>query len=182
MPVMPQNITLHDRTFEPFLPAAEIAKAVAAVAGKLNREYAGKEPVFLGVLNGAFMFAADLFKHLAFPCHITFVKLSSYQGTQSTGQVQQLLGLTSSLQGKDVIVLEDIVDTGRTVQEIRRLLAEQKPASLAIATAFDKPTCRQCEAKADYVGLELPDAFVVGYGLDYNGLGRNYPCLYKTIE
>lgn len=175
-------ITIHDRKFEPYISPEKIQDAVKAVADQINRDYAGKEPVFLGVLNGAFMFAADLFKHLTIPCHISFVKLSSYAGTQSTGQVKQLMGLTENLAGRDIIVLEDIVDTGKTVEELKVLINLQNPATVKIATAFDKPSCRKHSCEVNYAGLELPDAFVLGYGLDYDGLGRNYPGLFKTIN
>ena len=175
------NIVLHGREFEPFLPASEISQAIQKVADQINHDYKDREPVFIGVLNGAFMFASDLFKLLHVPCYISFVKLSSYVGTQSTGQVKQLMGLTESLKGRHVIVLEDIIDTGKTVVELKALLKELQPGSVAIATMFDKPSCRQHEIKADYHGISLPDEFVVGYGLDFDGLGRNYPDLYRTV-
>ncbi|WP_139924218.1 hypoxanthine phosphoribosyltransferase [Hymenobacter sp. DG01] len=177
----PDHISLHNKQFEPYLSATQLAEAVQAVAARLNQDYAGQTPLFVAVLNGSFMFVADLLKHITLDCEVSFIKVASYQGTSSTGEVKELLGLTEDLQGRPVIILEDIVDTGHTMRMLLDTLAEKQPASLEVATLFLKPECLQHELSIRYVGLSIPNDFIVGYGLDYDGLGRNYPDVYKAV-
>jgi hypoxanthine phosphoribosyltransferase len=177
----PDHISLHNKQFEPYLSAERLTAAIAALATQLNQEYAGKTPLFVAVLNGSFMFAADLMKVLHIPCEITFIRVASYQGTSSTGKVQEVLGLTEDLAGRHVVVLEDIVDTGHTMRMLLDTLGARQPASLEVATLFMKPECLQHVLSVRYVGLSIPNDFIVGYGLDYDGLGRNYPDVYKAV-
>lgn len=171
-------MVLHEKEFVPYLPADELSAAVQAVAARISADYAGRRPLFVAVLNGAFMFAADLLKHVTVDCEITFIRVASYEGTQSTGQLKELLGLHEDVRGRDVIIVEDIVDTGHTMHALLAQLAEQGPASLEIATLFYKPASLQHALKLRYVGREIPNDFIVGYGLDYDGLGRNLPDVY----
>ncbi len=145
------------------------------MAGQINQEYAGKQPLFVVVLNGAFLFAADLMKHLTISCEITFIRVASYAATESTGQVKQILGLDESIAGRDLIVVEDIVDSGLTISEVCDQLRTDNPASVAIATLLFKPAALTKAIHLDYVGFEIENQFVLGYGLDYDGLGRNTP-------
>ncbi|GGG58524.1 hypoxanthine phosphoribosyltransferase [Hymenobacter glacieicola] len=177
----PDHISLHNKQFEPYLSAAQLAQAIQQVAARLNHDYHGQTPLFVAVLNGSFMFAADLLKAVTLPCEVSFIRVTSYQGTSSTGQVQQVLGLTEELAGRHVVILEDIVDTGHTMRMLLDTLAEKQPASLEVATLFLKPECLQHELPIRYVGLSIPNDFIVGYGLDYDGLGRNYPDVYKAV-
>ena len=178
---MVQTVTLHGKEFKPYLSADELAAAVGAVARRLNQDYAGRCPLFVAVLSGSFMFAADLLKHVTVDCEIAFIRVASYEGTQSTGQLKELLGLHESLRGRDVIILEDIVDTGHTMRALLGQLAEKEPASLEVATLFFKPASLQHELTLRYVGREIPNDFIVGYGLDYDGLGRNLPDVYVAV-
>jgi hypoxanthine phosphoribosyltransferase len=155
---------------------------VKQVAGEINRDYAGKRPLILGVLNGCFMFVSDLMKNLEIECEISFVKFSSYQGSETTGTVNQVMGLNESIEGRDVIIVEDIVDTGLTMHKMLETLAERKPASLAIASLFLKPARLRVPVEVKYSAFEIPDRFIVGYGLDYDGLGRNLPDVYDVKE
>ena len=175
------RIVLHDKAFEPFLSAHEVELAVDRVAGEVAKEYADKEPLFIGVLNGAYFFASELLKRLPIACAITFVKVASYHGTSSTGTVAQLIGLTERIEGRHVVVLEDIVDTGNTVEHILASLAEHHPASVRIATLLFKPEAYTKNIPIDHVALRIPNAFVVGSGLDHDGLGRNLPGIYRII-
>lgn len=177
----PDHISLHNKQFAPYLSAAELATAVQDVGARLNQEYAGRTVLFVVVLNGAFMFASDLLKHITLPSEVCFIRVASYQGTSSTGQVQEVLGLTEELTGRHVVIVEDIVDTGHTMRELLRQLRQQQPASLEVATLFLKPECLQHELPIRYVGQRIPNDFIVGYGLDYDGLGRNYPDVYKAV-
>ena len=173
---MKKTVTLNDKTFEVMIPAHEIDRAVAAVAERLNADYGDKErPIFVGVLNGAFMFLSDLIKKIDFTCEISFVKLASYEGTCSTGNVECLLGLNNDIAGRHVIIVEDILDSGVTLSYLKNYLSVRQPASISIVTLLDKPSRRRADIKADYVGFEVEDAFVVGYGLDYAEKYRNLP-------
>lgn len=177
----PDYISLHDKQFKPYLSGARLLAAVQTLAEQLTQEYAGKTPLFVAVLNGSFMFAADLLKALHLPCEVAFIRVASYQGTSSTGKVQQILGLTEELAGRHVVILEDIVDTGHTMRMLLDTLGARQPASLEVATLFLKPECLQHELPIRYVGLSIPNDFIVGYGLDYDGLGRNYPDVYVAV-
>ena len=172
-------IQLHDLKFEPFISEEKITTAIDAMAVKVNQEYIGKKPVFLAVLNGAFMVASELIKRFEGDCEVAFVKLESYKGTETTGNVETLVGLNLSLENRHVVIIEDIVDTGITLAAINNILKNEKLASQKIATLFFKPTAYQKNFSINYIGLEIPNDFIVGYGLDYNGLGRNLTQVYK---
>jgi adenylate kinase len=173
-----KKIKIHNKIFEPYKSADEIQEAIRKVAEKIKDQYFGKRPIFIGVLNGCFYFAADLLKSIDFDCEISFVKVASYQGTQSTGSVRQLLGMDQKVNGRHVIILEDIVDTGNTVEAVIENLQHLNPASIAIATFLFKEDVYEKEIPIDYVALKIEPEFVVGFGLDYDGLGRNLNDLY----
>lgn len=176
------TITIHGREFAKSISNEEICAAVKEVADRINRDYAGKRPVLLGVLNGCFMFAAELMRNLEVECEISFVKLSSYQGTNSTGVIREVLGLSESITGRDVIIIEDIVDTGLTMQNMMETLGTREPASIEIASLFVKPARLQVPVNVKYSAFTIPDRFIVGFGLDYDGLGRNLPDIYDVVE
>ncbi len=176
------TIKLHDKEFKISIPETEIIKEISRVANEINRDYKGKRPILLGVLNGCFMFAAELLKRLEVECEISFVKLSSYQGTASTGVIKEVIGLSESLGGRDIIIIEDIVDTGLTMQRMLESLGTREPASIEIASLFLKPARLQVPVSVKYSALTIPDRFIVGYGLDYNGLGRNLPNIYEAVD
>lgn len=166
-------ITIKDKTFVPFISADTIQGRIQELATQINQEYADKQPLIVVVLNGAFLFAADLAKHLTITCEITFIRVASYAATESSGQVKQILGLNESIEGRDLIIVEDIVDTGLTLHQVCAQLQEKGPASIAIATLLFKPTALKEKLDLQYVGFEIENRFVLGYGLDYDGLGRN---------
>ena len=175
-------VQLHDKRFEPFISAPELDRAIDEVAGELRAKYAGRRPLFLGVLNGAYFFAAKLMERMDIECEISFVKVASYLGTSSTGTVTQLIGLTERLQDRHVVVVEDIVDTGGTVAHILEALADHAPASVSVATMLFKPDAYTKDHPIEHVALRVPNAFVVGSGLDHDGLGRNLPGIYRIID
>jgi len=179
---MEQTVTIHDLTFEPYLSSSDIGERIEQLGKNIAADFQSKTPLFIAVLNGAFMFAADLIRACNIECEITFIRLSSYTGTRSTGEVKSIVGLKEEIKGRDIIVVEDIVDTGKTLSELIPQLTEKKPASISIATLLDKPAARTHDVKVDYRGFEVPDRFVLGYGLDYNGLGRNLKDLYQLKE
>lgn len=176
------EITLHDKQFIPYLSAQAIATKTAQLALQISKDYEGRRPLFIAVLNGSFLFAADLFRNLSIEAEISFIKLASYKGTTSTGNVVTAIGLEESLYGRHVILLEDIIDTGKTLHGFIPQLQHQGPASVRIAALLTKPEALQYPVHADYTGFEIPDKFVVGYGLDYDGLGRNIPEIYQLRE
>lgn len=169
---------LHDLEFKPYLSEKELLTAVKSLAQEVEKDYDEKTPVFVGVLNGAFMFLADFMKNYTQDCEVSFTKFSSYQGTSSSGEVQTLIGM-NNLEGRDVIIVEDIVDTGHTLAKIIKALAVAKVNSYKIMSLFYKPEAYQYDIPIDYIGLEIPNKFIVGYGLDYDGLGRNLPEIYQ---
>lgn len=173
---------IKDKTFAPYLREEEIQNAIREIANAINRDYVGRKPVIVAVLNGAFMFTADLIKMLEIEVEVSFVKVKSYQGMQSSGQVKELLGLESSLHGKDVILLEDIVDSGHTIKHLLKMLDEKQVASVSIATLLFKPDALKVDVPLQYIGIRIPNLFVVGYGLDYDGLGRQYREIYQLAE
>ena len=173
------TIKLHDKNFSIYLSEEIIQQKVKELADALNREYAGKRPLFIAILNGSFMFAADIFKHLTVDAEICFIKLASYRGTKSTGQVITAIGLDHDLYDRDVVILEDIVDTGKTLNEFLPQLHHQQPRSFAIVTLLHKAEATQYPLTLAHVGFVIPDKFVVGYGLDYDGLGRNLKEIYQ---
>ena len=174
-----KSVTLHDKTFGLCISSAEIQAAVDRVAQSIIDDMKDSCPLFLVVLNGAFMFAGDLFKRINFDCEVTFIKLASYVGTQSTGNIVKLIGLSEDITGRDVIVIEDIVDSGITMGSMLEELTTLNPASIRIASFLFKPAAFSKNFKIDYIGLSIPNDFIVGYGLDYDGLGRNLPDIYK---
>jgi hypoxanthine phosphoribosyltransferase len=178
-----KKIKLKDKEFGVSLDSEEIQKIIKQIAEKINMDYNDKErPLFISILNGSFMFTADLLKQIDFNCEITFLKLSSYLGTSTTGSVKELIGINENIQGRHVIVLEDIVDTGITLEQIVLELNKQKPADIRIATFLFKPAAYKKDIKINYVGKEIPNDFIIGYGLDYDGLGRNLPDIYTLIQ
>ncbi len=179
---MTNIIKVRDKEFSLFLTAKDIDKAVDQVADMINTELNGTNPLFLCVLNGAFIFASDLLKKISFDCEISFVKLSSYMGTETTNMVRELIGLDEVLKGRTVVVVEDIIDTGITMDYTIAKLRKLGAADVRIATLLLKPAAFRMTYPIDYVGIVIPDAFIVGYGLDYDGHGRNYPDIYKIME
>ncbi len=175
-------ITLHDKLFVPYLSAKEIDHAVETVANQINADYEGTTPLFIGILNGSFMFASDLMKKINVSCEISFAKFSSYQGTASTGVIAELIGVNQAIKGRDVIVIEDIVDTGQTIEKVIRILEEKGAKSIRIATLLFKPEVFNKNFKIHYIGKHIPNKFVVGYGLDYDELGRNLEEIYQLHE
>jgi hypoxanthine phosphoribosyltransferase len=173
-----ETITVKDLSFKPFISEEELQVAIKKVAQNINKDYKGKTPIFLGVLNGSFMFMGDLMKSINLDCFTSFVKMASYEGTESTGKINELIGLNEDIEGKDIILVEDIVDTGNTLVKLYEILGEKKPKSIKIATLLYKPEAYKKSHKIDYVGKEIPNAFVLGYGLDYDGLGRNLSSIY----
>ncbi len=176
------TVQLHELRFEPFISESDVGTAIDRVAADLEVKYAGKRPLFLGVLNGAFFFAAELVKRLSMECEITFVKVASYHGTSSSGTVTQLIGLTERIEGRHIIVLEDIVDTGNTIENILASLNEHHPASVSIAAMLFKPDAYTKKIPIDHVALRIPNDFVVGSGLDHDGLGRNLPGILRIVS
>lgn len=172
------EIQLHDKHFTPFISKEKIAEAIQQLATKIAKDYSGQTPLFLGVLNGSFMFCADLLKAYPHACEISFVKLASYQQTSSTGIVTELIGLNEDLTNRSVVIIEDIVDTGTTLEKLVGLLKSHPIKELKIATLFLKPTVYKKSIPLNYIGLEIENNFIVGYGLDYDGLGRNLPEVY----
>lgn len=174
-------ITVHDKSFETYLSEETILARVKEMAGTINKDYAGKRPFFIAILNGSFMFASDLFKQLTINADICFIKLASYKGMQSSGKVLTTIGLDDDLFGKDVIIVEDIVDTGKTLHHFLPRLMHQQPQSLKIATLLHKSEATEYPLELGYVGFDIPNKFVVGYGLDYDGLGRNLKEIYQLV-
>lgn len=174
-----KNIKIKDKEFELFIEAEKIENSIDRIADRINMDLKDKNPLFIVVLNGAFMFAADLLKKIAIPCEITFVRLASYQGTESTESVQEILGLTESVENRTVVIVEDIIDTGNTLTTLIEELKKQHPREIKIATLFLKPGALKYNLHPDYVAMELPSDFIVGYGLDYDGYGRNLTDIYK---
>ena len=171
-----------DKTFRPFLSAEVLNERIKELATQINKDYIGKNPIFIGILNGSFMFASDIYKNITVPSTISFIKLVSYKGTTSTGTVITAIGLEEDLTDKDVILIEDIVDTGKTMKEFVATLHKQSPASIQICTLLHKPEALQHPLDLKYVGFEIPNKFVVGYGLDYDGFGRNSQEIFQLDE
>ena len=175
------TIRIHDKTFEIYLSETAIQERSKNIADSINEEYKDKQPLFIAILNGSFMFAADLFKYLTINSEISFIKLASYRGMKSTGNVITSIGLDADLFGKDLIIIEDIVDTGKTLYNFLPKLKDHHPSSLKIAALLHKPEATRFPLNLDYVGFSIPDKFVVGYGLDYDGLGRNLKEIYQVV-
>jgi hypoxanthine phosphoribosyltransferase len=177
-----ETLQVKDKKFAVSIPEAEILKQVKRVAGEINRDYEGREPLFLAVLNGAFIFAADLMKEVALPSEIQFIKLASYEGTTSTGAVTETIGMTADISGRDVVIIEDIVDTGLTMQHLVDSLSARSPRSIAICSLLVKPANLKIDLDIRYKCFEIPNDFILGYGLDYDGFGRNTRDIYTVVE
>ncbi len=175
-------IKVHDKTFIPYLPEAIILEKVKELAAQLDKDYAGKKPLFIAILNGSFMFASDLFKYLSIEAEICFIKLASYKGTKSTGHVITAIGLDTDITDRHVVILEDIIDTGKTMNEFLPQLRNQHPSSLKVAILLHKPEATVFPINIDYCCFSIPNKFVLGYGLDYDGLGRNIRELYRLDD
>jgi hypoxanthine phosphoribosyltransferase len=172
------TIQVHDKHFEIFISKEKIQERIAELAEKISKDYEGLNPLFIGILNGAFIFASDLFRALSIHAEISFIKLASYKGTSSSGNVLTAIGLDENIHQRNVIIVEDIVDTGKTLNTFLPELLQRGPASVKIATFLSKPDARLYDLQPDYIGFDMPDKFVVGYGLDYDRRGRNFPDLY----
>lgn len=180
---MKEHIQVRDLSFELYLSAEQIQERILVLAQELNLAYADKCPLFIGVLNGAFMFAADLMKVCDFDCEISFIKVASYRGMTSTGEVSTVIGLDKEIKGRHVIIVEDIIDTGNTMTKLMEDLTGYEPASMTLASLLLKPEALQHpHLPMGYIGFEIPNKFVLGYGLDYDGLGRNYPDIYQLVK
>lgn len=175
-------VKIKDKTFKISIPEAEILKHVKEVADRINHDMAGKNPLFLAVLNGSFMFAADLMKMITIPCEISFVKLASYQGVISTGSVKEVIGINEDLSGRTIIIIEDIVDTGLTMKRMIESIGTRNPESVHICTLLLKPEKLQEKLDVDYVAMKIPNDFIVGYGLDYDQQGRNLRDIYTVVD
>lgn len=175
-------IKVHDKQFEPYISAADIAQRIAVLGAQINLDYLTQRPLFIVILNGSFVFAADLVRHLSFDVELSFVKLSSYHGLKSSGEVITYLGLDVDIAGRHLVIVEDIIDTGKTLHSFIKDLGQKTPASVKIVSLLHKPTATIYPISIDYCGFSIPDKFVVGYGLDYDGLGRNLPEIYQLAE
>ena len=178
-----KSVQVKDRTFSIFIPENRILERVDRVAAQLTQDLENEDPLFICVLNGSFMFTADLMKRLCFPCEVTFVKMASYLGTDTTGEVRHLIGLNVDIKDRTVVVIEDIIDTGYTMREMVNTLKQKNPKEIRICTLLTKPGKRKVEdLNIDYCAMEIPNDFIVGYGLDYDGYGRNLRDIYKVVE
>ncbi|HSZ84806.1 MAG TPA: hypoxanthine phosphoribosyltransferase [Puia sp.] len=176
------SILVHDKMFEPYIGKTSIAEKIKTIAHEINNDYKNKKPLFIAILNGSFIFAADLFKQISIEAEICFIKLASYKGTKSSGQVVTAIGLDTDVFRRHVVIIEDIIDTGKTLSEFLPQLQHQQPASLKIVALLHKPEATIYPVNIDYLGFTIPNKFVLGYGLDYNGLGRNIAEIYKLVE
>ncbi|GEC72408.1 hypoxanthine phosphoribosyltransferase [Flavobacterium flevense] len=175
-------IQLHDKQFVPFISAEEIDFAIRQMVTQVEADFVDEIPVFIGVLNGSFMVVSDFVKSYTKPCEVSFVKMASYSGMASTNEVKELIGLNQDLAGRSVVVIEDIIDTGHTIVELKALFKKQNLKHFKIATLFFKPEAYKKEVKIDYIGIQIPNKFIVGFGLDYDGLGRNLPEVYQLKD
>lgn len=176
------TIKIHDKTFRISYTEEEILKHVKAIADRINKDMEGKNPLFLAVLNGSFVFAADLMRMITVPCEISFVKLASYQGTMSTGTIKEVFGINEDISGRDIIIVEDIVESGLTMKRMLESLGTRNPASIHICTLLLKPEKLKVELDIEYVAMKIPNDFIVGYGLDYDQQGRNLRNIYTLVE
>lgn len=179
---MEKLVRLNDRTFRLYKSESEIISAIRNIATKINDDYIGKRPLLVPVLNGSFMFASDLMKELKLDCELSFVKAVSYVGTSSNGKMEMLIGLNENVEGRHVIIIEDIVDSGHTLSKIIPSISQHNPASIRVAALLFKPEALKVDLSVDYIGMEIPNDFIVGYGLDYDGLGRNLRDIYQVVE
>ncbi len=177
-----ENVTVRDRKFTVSITEEAIKRRVAEVAAQISKDLEGTKPLFLAVLNGSFIFAADLMRGITIPCEITFMRVSSYEGTSSTGSVQQLIGLKEDIKGRTVVIIEDIIDSGLTMKHLLETLSEKEPADVHIASLLVKPGNLKVKLDVPYCCFEIPNDFIVGYGLDYDGEGRNLPHIYTVTD
>lgn len=179
-----KNLQIFDKCFKPYMPYDRIQKAVDEVAAKINKDFKDSDevPIFIGVLTGSFMFLADLMKRIDFACDVVFIRVASYEGTQSSGEVKQIMGLTKSVKGRKVVIVEDIVDSGTTIKELHRMLTDDGASEIRICTLLYKPSNYKGTLKIDYPAMQIPGDFIVGYGLDYNQMGRQYKGIYVLDE
>jgi hypoxanthine phosphoribosyltransferase len=176
------RVTIKDKTFETSMTEADIKARVRELAQQMSRDLEGKNPLFLAVLNGAFIFAADLMREMTIPCEISFVKLASYQGTTSTGTIKEIIGINEDLAGRTVVIVEDIVESGKTMSRMIETLGTRNPASIHICSLFVKPEKLEVDLNIEYSAFEIPNAFIVGYGLDYDQQGRQLKEVYALTE
>ncbi|HZJ80991.1 MAG TPA: hypoxanthine phosphoribosyltransferase [Dysgonamonadaceae bacterium] len=174
-----KEVRILDKDFELFIDADTIQESIKRIAADINRDFEGEEPIFIAILNGSFMFAGDLMKHVTIPSEITFVRIASYKGTKSTEEVKEVMGLKEDIRGRTVIILEDIVDTGFTVEMLLNQFKEYSPKQIKVATLLFKPKALVRDVAPDYVAINIPNDFIVGFGLDYDGYGRNLQDIYK---
>lgn len=177
-----ETIKIKDKQFSVSIPEAKIQQEVARVANEINKDLKDKNPLLLSVLNGSFMFTADLMRSISIPCEVSFIKLASYQGTASTGVIKEVIGLSEDITGRTVVIVEDIIDTGLTMQRLLETLGTRNPENIYIATLLVKPEKLKVELDIKYVAMNIPNDFIVGYGLDYDGYGRNYRDIYTVLE
>lgn len=177
-----EKLHVLDKTFAISIPESEIQKQVSRVASELTRDFDGKRPLFLPVLNGAFIFAADLLRQIPIPCEVSFIKLASYQGIQSTGQIREVIGLNTDITGRHIVIVEDIIDSGMTMAHMIETLQAQNPASIKVCSLLVKPKALKVKIPIDYCAIEIPNDFIVGYGLDYDGFGRNTKDIYTLVN
>lgn len=177
-----EKLQVKDKTFAVSIPAAEIQKQVRRVAAEINRDMAGREPLFLPVLNGSFIFAADLLREVTIPCEVSFIKLASYQGTHSSGTIREVIGLANDITGRDIIIVEDIIDSGLTMAHMIETLKRHNPATISVCSLLVKPDALKVEIPIHYRCMEIPNDFILGYGLDYDGFGRNTKDIYTLVE
>jgi hypoxanthine phosphoribosyltransferase len=176
------EVKIQGKTFSELISAQKISRRVEELALQINSELGDRDVIFLGILNGAFVFAADLFRRIDFPARISFVKLASYVGTGSSGDVKELIGWNEDIGGKCVVIVEDIIDTGATIERIVRELIIRNAAEVRVAACFFKPSAYASDIELDYIGFEIPDDFIIGYGLDFDGYGRNLPSVYSVVS
>lgn len=176
------TVKVIDKTFKVSIPEEKIQARIKEIAAQMNTDLKGKDVIFLGILNGCFMFAGDLFKNIEIPSQITFLKLASYQGTTSSGNVKRLIGINENIEGKTVVIIEDIIDTGNTLDNIIKQLKGYEPAEIKTATLLHKPSAYKKDLPIEYIGFSIPNDFIVGYGLDYDGFGRNLKDIYTITE
>ena len=177
-----KTVQVKDKKFSLYIPESRIKEQVSKIANLINNDLAGKHPLFLVVLNGSFVFAADLLRDVTIPCEVSFIRLASYEGTSSTGEVKQLIGLNEDIEGRTVVIVEDIIDSGLTMQELLLILAKKNPKEIRIASLFVKPNNLKVDLNIHYRCFDIENDFIVGYGLDYDQEGRNLPDIYKVIE
>ncbi|MCD7972585.1 MAG: hypoxanthine phosphoribosyltransferase [Candidatus Azobacteroides sp.] len=178
---MSEQIKIKDKTFKLSIPEEEINAAIDRIASRMHEELKEKDPLFIAILNGSFMFASELMKRLNIPSQISFVRVQSYNGLETTQKYKEIFGLTEDIAGKTVVIIEDIIDSGFTMQNILKILEEKNPREIKVATLLHKPDATQCEVPLDYVALTIPNDFIVGFGLDYDGYGRNFKNIYSIV-